>query len=173
MPNLITIFIPARRRHSIPICPNSSTPWSLTLDARIRSQPTVGEGLPEQAEVLAASEDLVSRDDSVTGLEEGWAAGLELHSVDDQLNNQRVTVLGDERLASNSGAVEVARGYGAVLERSRGEEVLCVSVLLNEALGDDPEDLSPDFTDGVDTPVAGLVEGLVRRRVDGLVLREF
>ena len=166
------IIITARRRHSETVRPNSSTPWSLSLNPSIRAQSPTRKRLPQQAEVLAPSQNLVSRDDSITSLEERRAARLQLHSVDDQLHAQRVTVLGDEGLASNSGAVEVARGYGAVLERSRGEEVLCVPVLLDEALGDDPEDLSPDFTDGVDTPVAGLVEGLVHRGVNCFVLQE-
>jgi hypothetical protein len=81
-------------------------------------------------------------------------------------------VLGNEGLASDSGAVEVARGDGAVLERSRRIEAICVPVLLDEALGDDPKDLSPDFTDGVDTPVAWLVKSLVLGGVDGGVLKQ-
>ena len=67
-------------------------------------------------------------------------------------------------------AVEVTLGDGAVLERLGREEVVDEAVLLDEALGDDPEDLRPDFADGVDTPVAGLVEGLVDGGVDGLIL---
>ncbi len=67
-------------------------------------------------------------------------------------------------------AVEIAFGDGAVLERLRREEIVDEAVLLDEALGDDPEQLRPNFTDRVDTPVAGLVEGLVGRRIDGLVL---
>jgi hypothetical protein len=43
-------------------------------------------------------------------------------------------------------------------------------VLLDEALGDDPKHLCPDFTDSVDTEVSRLVKGLVGRGVDGLVL---
>ena len=43
-------------------------------------------------------------------------------------------------------------------------------MLGDETLRDEPEDLSPDFADGVDTPVTRLVEGLVGRRVDSFIL---
>lgn len=68
------------------------------------------------------------------------------------------------------GAVEVACGDGAVFEGLGWEERFGVAVLLDETLGDNPEDLSPDFSDGVYTPVAGLIQSLVSGGVDGLVL---
>ena len=84
-------------------------------------------------------------------------------------------MLGDERerravRGVRALAVEVALGDRAIRERLGREEVVDEAVLLDEALGDDPEDLRPDLADGVDTPVAGLVEGLVDGGVDGLVL---
>lgn len=66
--------------------------------------------------------------------------------------------------------VEVTRWDGSVLTRCGRVELVRVSVLVDEFLRHDPEELSPDFTDGVDTPVAGLVKGLVRRWVDSRVL---
>ena len=76
-------------------------------------------------------------------------------------------MLGNERLGVTvdlvfAGAVEVTSGDGAVLPGQRWEESVRESVLLDELLGDDPEDLSPDLANGVDTPITGLVEGLVR-----------
>jgi len=64
-------------------------------------------------------------------------------------------------------AVEVARRDRSVLERSRREQVLRIAVLLNEVLGDDPEDFGPDFADGVDAPITGESRVLY---VDGLTI---
>jgi hypothetical protein len=86
-------------------------------------------------------------------------------------DRKRVAVLGDEGLLSRAGAVEVAGGDGAVGGGRGREEVVREAVLLDQALRDDPEDLRPDLADGVDTEVTGLVERLVRRGVDGLVLQ--
>jgi hypothetical protein len=115
---------------------------------------------------------------------------LELHAVEDEsekmgevrfnrrcskggikyaLYDQRVTMLGDER-ALLVNAIEVTSGDGAVPKRSRREEFFRVTVFLDELLGYDPEDLGPYFTNGVDTPVSWLVEGLVGRWVDRLIL---
>ena len=60
-----------------------------------------------------------------------------------------------------TGAVEVTSGDGAVRFSQRREEGVRESVLLDEFLGDNPEDLSPDLTNGMDTPVARTVESLV------------
>ena len=114
-------------------------------------------------------------DDSVTSLEERRSARLQLHTVDDKLSNERVSVLGNERLGGTAGivlarSVEVASGDGAIFFSQRGEEGVGESVFVDEFLGDDPEHLGPDLADGVHTPVTWLVEGLVRRRVDGDIL---
>ena len=58
-------------------------------------------------------------------------------------------MLGNERLAHDLRTVKVADGHSAVFEGLRGEESIGVTVLLNHALRDDPEDLGPNFTDGV------------------------
>jgi hypothetical protein len=79
-------------------------------------------------------------------------------------------VFGNKRLLALSGAVEVTNRNRSVFRRFGGIQVVREAVLLDEALRDDPEDLGPDFTDGMDTPVTRLVESLVRRRVDSLVL---
>lgn len=79
-------------------------------------------------------------------------------------------MLGNKGLLALSGAVEVASGDSSIFQRLGREQVLRVTVLLNETLRDDPKDLSPNFANSVDTPVTGLIEGLVGRGVDGLVL---
>lgn len=81
-------------------------------------------------------------------------------------------MLGDQRLRlvvlaqSRSGPVEITLGDGAVGQSLGREERFAETVLVDQLMRHDPEDLSPDFADGVNTPVSGPVEGLVRRRVD-------
>lgn len=77
---------------------NSSTPWRLALNSGIRTQSTRAESTPELAEVLATGQDLISLDDSIPGVEERRSARLQLHSVQDQLDDQRVAVLGNQGL---------------------------------------------------------------------------
>ena len=115
-------------------------------------------------------------DDGVTGLEERRPARLQLHTADDELDNEGVSVLGDERFGAAvdlifTGPVEVPGGNGTILLDQGREERIREPVLLYKFIGDDPEDLSPDFTNGVHTPVTRLVEGLVRRGVDVDVLK--
>ena len=154
---------------------DSSTPWSLALDLGVRAQATSREAFPQLAVVLATSEHLVCLNDGVTSIKEGRTAGLQFHAIEDKLNDERVAVLGDQRLLVAKDvdllrAVEVTNRDRAISERSGRVEAVRETVLGDETLRDDPEDLSPDFTDGVDTPVAGLVEGLVGGRVDSLIL---
>jgi hypothetical protein len=78
-------------------------------------------------------------------------------------------MLGDERVLL-IWTIEVTYWDGTIFERSGREEVVRVTVLLDELLGHDPQDLSPDFTDSMDAPVSWLVEGLVGRWVDRLIL---
>jgi hypothetical protein len=84
-------------------------------------------------------------------------------------------VLGYEGLSLASARVlsrpiEVTLWYGSVLEGCRREQCVGIAVLVDELLRHDPEDLCPNFTNGVDTPVTRLVKGLVRRRINGLIL---
>ena len=59
--------------------------------------------------------------------------------------------------------VEVTGGIdNAVLVGRRREECGRESVLLDEFIGDNPKDLSPDFTNAVHFPVIRVVEGRVR-----------
>lgn len=67
-------------------------------------------------------------------------------------------------------AVKVADRDRAILEGKGREERLGETMLLDQPLTNDPKDLCPDFADGVNSPVPGLVECLVRGRVDGFVL---
>ena len=76
-------------------------------------------------------------------------------------------MLGNERFGVAvhlvfASAVKVTSGDGAVRFSHRREECIRKSVLLDELLGDNPEDLSPDLTNSVDTPVTRTVEGFVR-----------
>jgi hypothetical protein len=66
-------------------------------------------------------------------------------------------------------AIEISSGDGSVGERRRREELIRVAMLLNELLGNDPEDLGPDFANGVHTPVYRLVKGLIGRWVNRLI----
>jgi hypothetical protein len=66
--------------------------------------------------------------------------------------------------------VEVALWYSSVLEGCRREQSVDIAVLVDEVLRHDPEDLCPNFTNGVDAPVTRLVKGLVIRWVNGLIL---
>ena len=66
-----------------------------------------------------------------------------------------------DRLFEGGSIVVVGfRGVG------RGEQGFGESVLGNQVLRHDEQELSPDFTNGVDTPVSWLVEGLVGGRVE-------
>jgi len=154
---------------------DSSTPWGPTLNTSVRAEATLRESFPELAVVLAAGENLVRLDEGITSLEERRPAGLQLHSVDDKLSNESVSVLGNEGFEGTisivlARSVEVASGDGPILLCQGGEEGVRETVLLDESLGDDPKHLSPDLADGVHTPVTWLVEGLVRRGVDGDIL---
>lgn len=66
---------------------DTSTPICTTLHIRIRSQSPVREALPQGAEVLATSEDLVSLNDRIASIEERRTAFLELHPIDHQSAN--------------------------------------------------------------------------------------
>ena len=104
---------------------------------------------------------------SVARVEERGAARLELHAVENKLHDEGVAVLGDKglRLAVRkvfTWTVEIAFWDGAVLKRLGGEEVIREAMLLDKPLGHNPKNLRPDLANRVDTPVTGLVKGLVR-----------
>jgi hypothetical protein len=79
-------------------------------------------------------------------------------------------MLRNERFLSRRRSIEISLRNSSVLESLRRVERVGISVNGDKALVGDPEHLSPDFTDGMDTPVLRLVEGLVGRGVDGLIL---
>lgn len=156
---------------------DSSTPGGTTVNTSLGTQTTASKASPKLAEVLPTGQYLVSLNDGVTGIEERRATRLKLHAVENKLGNECVTVLGHKGLLLAEciillGTIEVALGNCAIGKRFRREEGVRVSVLGNETLGDDPEDLSPNFTNGVHTPVTRLIESLVRRGVDGVVLKK-
>ena len=154
---------------------DSSTPWGPAVNTSIGTETTLGESFPECAFILTAGKDLVCLDDSIPSLEERRPTRLQLHTVDDKLNDKSISVLWNKRLGVTvnvvlAGSVEVPSGDGTVTFGCRGEEGIRESVLLDKLLGDNPEHLSPDFANGMYTPITWLVEGLVCRRVDGNVL---
>ena len=67
-------------------------------------------------------------------------------------------------------AVKVACRDGTVFQGLGREQIVGKSVLLDETVHDSPENLGPDFTYSMDTPVPRTVECLVRRGVDSVVL---
>lgn len=92
------------------------------------------------------------------------------------LNHQRIAMLRDQR-SRLSGcskvcrSVEVANWNRAVLERCRGEERVGVPMFGDELLRGHPKDLSPNFTNGMNAPVARLIESLIGGGVDAFILR--
>lgn len=132
--------------------------------------------MPDIAEVLSAREDLVRLDDRIARVKETRTTLLQFHAIQHKLYNERISVLRnkwpwDVRGGELRHAVEVTERNRAIFERRRWEERLDEAVLLNQSLGNDPEDLCPDFTDSVNPPVLGPIERLVRGRIDRLILQ--
>ena len=75
---------------------DSSAPRSTSLNRRVRSQSFLRKGQPQFTEILAAGQDLVGLDDSITSLKETGTALLQLHAIEDKLHNQGVAVLRHE-----------------------------------------------------------------------------
>ena len=69
--------------------PDSSTPWCTTFNASVRSKSPLGEALPQLAEVLTASEDLVGLNDGVSSIEKRGATLLKLHPVQNEPNPEQ------------------------------------------------------------------------------------
>ena len=103
---------------------------------------------------------------------------MQLHTADDELNNESVSVLGNERFRSAvdfifARSVEVTGRNRTILFDQRREEGFRKPVVLDEFIGNNPEDLGPDFTNGMHTPVTWLVESLVCRGVNVDVLMTY
>lgn len=67
--------------------------------------------------------------------------------------------------------VEVSLWDGTIFKGRRRKQRIDITVLGDETLGHDPENLSPDLANGMDTPVTRFVKCLVRRWVDSVVLQ--
>lgn len=78
-------------------------------------------------------------------------------------------MLGNKGFASLSWTVEVTF-RDVVVIGLWWEEICRKSVLLDHLLLNDPEDFCPDFADGMNAPIARLVQDFVRRGVNGEVL---
>lgn len=70
------------------------------------------------------------------------------------------------------GTIKVAIRNNAVDIRLRRVQSLGVAMFLDEDLAGDPKYLSPDFTNGMNTPISWIVKGLVRRWVNGHILKK-
>ena len=88
------------------------------------------------------------------------------------LHHERISMLWYQWLKAGGRTIEVACGHSAVFQRLRREQVLRVSMFLDKALQHGPQNLSPNFTNSVDTPIPGIVKSLICRGVDGVVLHE-
>lgn len=143
----------------------SSAPGCSTDELGIRSQSTSGETIPNFTRVVTTGQSFVSGQDSVTSVSERRTARLKLHAVEDELENERVTMLGNLGL----GVVVVVKASFVVFAREWWPQVLREAVLLDKVDADGVEHLGPHFADGMDTPVASLVQGGVRVQVRRLV----
>jgi hypothetical protein len=70
-------------------------------------------------------------------------------------------MLRNQGFLSRCRPIEISLRNSPVLKRLGRVERVGVSMNGDETLVDNPEHLGPDFTDGVDTPVLRLIEGLV------------
>jgi len=82
------------------VCADSSSPRSTSLDRRVHPQAFLRKAQPQITEVLSTCQDLVGLDNRVTGFEETRAALLQLHGIQNELNDQRIAVLRHEWLGS-------------------------------------------------------------------------
>lgn len=158
------------------ICANPSSPRRATLNCSVNTQSLLRKAQPQFAEVLPAGEHLVRLYDRIARIKETRTTLLQLHAVQHKLHNERISVFRDEWLWYVRGGelwytVEITEGNGAIFERRRWEKRFNEAVLRNQTLGNNPKHLCPDFTDSVNPPVLGLIERLVRRRIDRIVLR--
>lgn len=172
--NEVSMEIVGKRREE------QDAPGSGANDGSVGTKTSLGECLPDEAGVGTLGKDHVGLEDGIPGVLERRAARLQLESVDDELDGERVAVLGDEL---GGGRVDVEVGRGRV--GRGGEETRVEAVLGDEEDGHLVEHLSPDLSNGaaqhdgvsehsyegatedaLNTPVSRLVEGLVRIEVD-------
>lgn len=77
---------------------------------------------------------------------------MKLHTLDQKVSEQRVSVTGNQRQRSALGVVLLRPVVVVVLGGDQGrEERLAESMLLDQAFDDDEQHLGPDFTDSVDS----------------------
>ena len=88
--------------------------------------------------------------DGVSSVGKGRSTRLKLHTLDQKVGEQRVSVTGNQRKRSTLGIVLLRPVVVVVLGRDQGrEERLAESVLLDQTFDNDEQHLSPDFTDSV------------------------
>jgi len=121
------------RWEGVTISPNSTTPRSLSNDPSIRSKPDTSEGLPDGTSIDTSSPQLVRLDDSIPSIKEGRSARLQLHSIDNELESEGISMLGHEggwlgRIEGVDVVVVWLRHVGG-REESLGEPVLGNEVL--------------------------------------------
>lgn len=142
------------------IVSHSSAPRSLSNDIRVKAQSSFGKRLPNETSVRSTGSDLIGLNDRISSGEEARSTRLELHAVDDELHCESVSVLGDKRGGLAKGVERFFGRLGVVvvgLRRvGRREESGRKAVLLDKSLGNNKEELSPDLSNGVNTPVSGL-----------------
>ena len=93
-----------------------------------------------------------------------------LHGIKDKLEHESVAVFRNKGLASLARPVEITFWDDAALIRLWGEKIRSKAVFLDDLLLNYPKYFGPDFADSMNTPIAGFVQGFVRRGVDGEVL---
>lgn len=117
----------------VTIGPDSTTPRSLSNDPSIRSKPDTSEGFPDGTSIDTSSSQLVGLDDSIPSIKEGRSARLQLHSIDNELESEGVSMLGYERgwfsRIEGVDVVVVWLRYVRGWEESLGEPVLGYEVL--------------------------------------------
>jgi len=136
--------------------PDTAAPRQLTQGLGLGTQSPVGKALPNVASVVTSGEDDVCLNDGVPGGGEAGSTGLQLHPFNQEVGEQRVTVLGHKTRSGcgstgNEGRVDgqiVVVGLGRVDGR---EECLGEPVLGNETLLDDEQHFGPDLSDGMDS----------------------
>ena len=162
----------ARSTH---VLADTPSPRSTSLNRRVRSQSFLRKRRPQVTEILATCQHLVGLDDGITGLKEAGAALLQLHPVEHKLHNQGVPVLRHKltcrtRRKRLRGTVKVAERDTAIFEGKGWEERVGETVFRDQSLSNDPKNFCPDFTNRMNSPVPRFVEGLVRGRINGIIL---
>src|ERR1700677_951287 len=75
------------------ICANTSSPRRATLNFSVNTQTFLRKAMPDIAEVLSAREDLVRLDDRIARVKETRTTLLQLHAIQHELYNERISVL--------------------------------------------------------------------------------